>query len=160
MCLASIAIHCFHHFVRVCTIHSYLKQNLIIVRCSQCVSMTPRYSSALSLVYTSVPNGLQTDREPNARMHGWNCKPVLHHSQTVCIPFATNRNLWFFTQTQRVLMRRVSFPCTGVLCSHQVHRKLINHRAPLRCRMRLAQCVSGALVYTKLYTICYTTLPD
>ncbi len=46
-------------------------------------------------------------------------------------------------------MRRVSFPCTSFLCSPQVRGKLINC-APLTHRMRTAQHVSSALVYTML----------
>ncbi len=38
----------------------------------------------------------------------------------------------------------------GILCTSQVCVKLIN-RVPLTCRMQMAQHVSGALVYTKLY---------
>ncbi len=44
----------------------------------------------------------------------------------------------------------------GTLCSPQVRGKLIN-RPPLTCRMRTVQRVSGALVYTKLYSNNATT---
>ncbi len=65
----------------------------------------------------------------------------------ICLFFCANKENW---------MRRVSFPCTGcpfhapgVLCSSQIHGELINH-VLFTHRMQTAQCVSGALVYTKL----------
>ncbi len=57
----------------------------------------------------------------------------------------------FFAQTQREL------DAQGVLCLSQVCKKLIN-RALLTRRMRTAQRVSGALVYTKLKAMHVTCL--
>ncbi len=52
----------------------------------------------------------------------------------------------FFARIQREL------DVPGVLCSPQVRGKLIN-RAPLTRRMRTAQRVSSALVYTRFYIV-------
>ncbi len=41
-------------------------------------------------------NRSQMVGEPNARMCGWDCEPVLRHPQTVRIPFAANQNLSVF----------------------------------------------------------------
>ncbi len=49
----------------------------------------------------------------------------------------------FLREHKENWMHRVSFPCAG-------YPKLINGVPKMRC-LRAAQCVSGALVYTKLY---------
>ncbi len=69
---------------------------------------------------------------------------------TICERFAYH-SLWpaicrFLEQTQRELDAP---PCIGIVCSHQVREKLINCAPLTRCTQK-AQCVSGALVYTKL----------
>ncbi len=52
-------------------------------------------------------NCSQTVCKPNARMCGWDCKPVLPHLRTVRIPFAVNQNLLgFCVNTKRI-------GCTG-----------------------------------------------
>ncbi len=67
-------------------------------------------------------------RKPIACMCGWYCTPVPRHQRTVRIPFATNRNLSVFcTNTKRTGCAGFPFHAPGVLCSPQVHRKLINH---------------------------------
>ncbi len=87
--------------------------------------------------------------EPNARICGWDCKPVLHHPRTVCIPFAVNQNLLVFCMnTKRTGCAGCPFHAPGVLCSPQVCVKLINHAPNTSC-IRTAQCISGALVYTR-----------
>ncbi len=91
----------------------------------------------------------QMVREPNARMCGRDCEPALRHLRTVRIPFSANRNLSVFcTNTKRTRCAGCPFYELGVLCSPQVHGKLIN-RVPNMCRMRMAQHVSGALMYTR-----------
>ncbi len=82
-------------------------------------------------------------------MCGWNCEPALRHLWTAHIPFTANRNLLVFcTNTKRTGFARCLFHAPGVLYSHQVHGKLINH-APITHRTRTAQRISGALVYTR-----------
>ncbi len=93
-------------------------------------------------------NHLQMIRERNACMCGWNCKSALRHLRTVRIPFAANQNLSFCTNTKRTGCPECPFHAPCVLCSSQAHRKLIN-RTPNTCRMRMAQRVSGVLVYTR-----------
>ncbi len=68
---------------------------------------------------------------------------------------ATNWNLSVFcANTKRTGCARCPFHVPGVLCSPQVHGKLIN-RVPLTRRMRTEQRSSGVLVYTKLYKNAY-----
>ncbi len=89
-------------------------------------------------------------REPNARMCGQDCKPVLCHPRTVGISFATNQNLSVFrANTKKTRCAGCPLHAPGVLCSPHVHGKLINC-VPLKHRMRTAQGVNGALVYAKL----------
>ncbi len=90
-------------------------------------------------------------REPNVRMCGWDCKPVLRRPQTVCLPFAANQNLSVFcANTKRTGCVRCPFHTPDVLCSPQVRGKLINH-ALLTCQTLIVQHVSSTLKYTKLY---------
>ncbi len=114
----------------------------------------------LSLVYTSAPNSSQTTRERFMnQMHVCvDRAPNLHCADREWFAYRSLRTkiYRFFARTQRELdvpgvlsMHRVSFPCTGVLCSPQVRGKLIN-RTPLTHHMRTAQHVSRSLVYTKL----------
>ncbi len=56
---------------------------------------------------------------------------------------------FFCTNTKKTGCAECPFHAPGILCLPQVHRKLIN-RAPLTCRMRTVQRISGAFVYTKL----------
>ncbi len=105
-------------------------------------------------------NRPQTGREPNAHMCGRDCEPVLRHLQTVCIPFAVNRNLSVFcANTKRTGCARCPFHAPGVLCLPQVCGKLINC-APLMCHMQTAQYVSGALVYARLKGFSLISLGD
>ncbi len=79
-------------------------------------------------------------------------KWFVNHSQMVRIPFTANQNLSIFcANTKRTGCTGCSFRAPGVLCSAQVWGKLINC-APLTRRMRMAQRISGMLVYTKLKT--------
>ncbi len=107
-------------------------------------------SVTLSLVYTSTPNGLRTARERfvnqmrvcvdgTANLRCAICKWFTYHLPRTKI-------CCFFARTQREL------DAPGVLCSPQVRGKLIN-RAPNKCRTRTAQRISGALMYTKLYSL-------
>ncbi len=90
--------------------------------------------------------------EPNTHMCGWDCEPLLHHPQTVHIPFTANCN-WsiFCANIKRTGCAGCPFHASGVLSSPQVRQKLINH-APNTHRTRTAQCVSGTLVYTRFNT--------
>ncbi len=107
----------------------------------------------LSLVYTSAPNGSrnrsQTVRKPN----GWDCEPALHcspHLRMVRIPFAANWNVSVFCgNTKRTGCAGCPLHAPDGFCSPQVCGKLINHSS-LTHYTRMAQRVSGALVYTKL----------
>ncbi len=82
----------------------------------------------------------QMVREPNARICGWDCDPVLRHLQTVCIPFAAKRNLSVFcANTKRTGCAGCPFHAPGVLCPPQVCGKLTNH----------APRTNSALVYTR-----------
>ncbi len=102
-------------------------------------------------------NHSRTVRELNACMCGQNCEPALRHPWTVRIPFAENQNLLVFcANTKRTECAGCPFHALDVLCSPQVCGKLINHM-PLVRRIRTVQCVSGALVYTKLYMLCERT---
>ncbi len=75
-------------------------------------------------------NHSRTVREPNERMCGRDCEPVLHHPQMARIPFTTNRNLLVFcANTKRTGCAGCPFHAPGVLCSPLVCGKLIN-RAP------------------------------
>ncbi len=75
---------------------------------------------------------------------------LLLHLQMVRIPFAANRNLPVFcANARRTGCAVCPFHAPGVLCSPQVCGKLIN-RTLLTRHTRTKQCVSGALVYTKL----------
>ncbi len=95
---------------------------------------------------------------PNARMCGWDCKPVLHHPQTIRILFAVNQNLLVScANTKRTGCARCPFHTPGVLYSPQIHGKLSNH-APNTRRMRTAQRVSGVLVYTRFNVYGLNTL--
>ncbi len=86
------------------------------------------------------------------RMCGHECEPALRCPQMVRIPFAVNQNLLVFcVNTKRTGCARCPFHTPGVLCSPQVHKKLIN-RVPNTRRTRMVQRVSGALVYTRFYT--------
>ncbi len=106
-----------------------------------------------SLIYTSVLNGSQTVCKPNAYICGQDCVPALHHPRMVCISFAANQNLSVFcANTKRTGCAECPFHAPGVLCSPQVRGKLINH-ALLTRHTRMAQHVSGALVYTKLCNV-------
>ncbi len=127
----------------------------------------------LSLVYMSAPNGSWTTRkqfanqmcvcvdgtvnlrcaicEPNVRMCGWDCGPVLRHLRTVHIPFAANWNLLVFcANTKRTGCAGCPFHAPGVLCSPQDCGKLINC-APLMHRMRTAR-KRRACVYKVLHS--------
>ncbi len=66
-------------------------------------------------------------REPNAPMCRWDRKPVLRCPQTVCIPFTENKNLSvLWANTKRTGYAGCPFHAPVVLCSPQVHGKLIN----------------------------------
>ncbi len=94
-------------------------------------------------------NHSQTVCKPNAHMCRWDCEPALHHLRTVRILFAANQNLLvFYANTKRTAYTGCPFYAPGILCSPQVCGKLIN-RAPNKCRTRMAQRVSGMLVYTR-----------
>ncbi len=95
----------------------------------------------------------QMVRKPNVRMCGWDCEPALCRPRMVRIPLAANWNLSVCcANTKRTGCPRCPFHAPGVLCSHQVRGKLIN-RMPNTGRTRMAQLVSGALVYTR-FKIC------
>ncbi len=89
--------------------------------------------------------------EPNACMCGWDCNPALRHLQTFCIPFAANQNLSVFLGEHKENWMRLHAP--GVLCSPQVHEKLITCALPTHCT-RMAQHVNSTLVYIKLKKTC------
>ncbi len=108
-----------------------------------------------------MPNGLRTTHKRFANqmcvcMDGTaNLRYTLHKwfayslPQTVRLQFAANQNLSVFcTNTKRTGCAGCSFHAPGVLCSPQARGKLIN-RAPNMCHMRMAQCVSSVLVYTR-----------
>ncbi len=81
------------------------------------------------------------------------CVYEAHCSQrTVRIPFSANQNFSVFcTNTKRTGCAGGPFHAPGVLCSPQVHRKLINH-APNTSHTQTVQCISGALMYTRFQT--------
>ncbi len=72
------------------------------------------------------------------------------HLRTVRIQFAANRNSSFCANTKRTVCAGCPFHAPGVLCSPQVRGKLINCVPNTRCT-RMAQHVTGALVYTRYY---------
>ncbi len=89
-------------------------------------------------------------REPNACMCKWDCKSTLRLLRTVCIPFATNRNLSIFcANTKRTACTDCPFHAPGILYSPQLCGRLIN-RAPRTHCMQTAQSVSSSLMYIKL----------
>ncbi len=76
----------------------------------------------------------------------WTCAaPSTNDSHTV---HHEPKFVSFCANTKRTGCRWVSFPCTGCLLLALGSQKI--NRAPLMRRTRTAQCVSGALVYTKL----------
>ncbi len=80
--------------------------------------------------------------EPNASMWGWDCEPALRRPRMVLIPFAANRNLSVFCMnTKRTGCAGCPFHAPDVLCSPQIHGKLINH-AVLTCRTRMVQRIA------------------
>ncbi len=97
----------------------------------------------------SALNGLRIAREPNVRMCGQDCEPVLRHSRMARIPFIANRNLLVCcANTKRTGCDGCPFHALSVLCSSHVRGKLIN-RTPLMRRMRTEWCISSALMYTR-----------
>ncbi len=74
--------------------------------------------------------------------------PSVNGSQTIrCEP----KFVIFCANTKRTGCTGSPFHALYILCSPQVRGKLINGVPNTRC-MRMAQRVSDALVYTKLYT--------
>ncbi len=80
-----------------------------------------------------MPSGLRTAYEPNARMCGQDCEPVLRRPRTVRIPFAVNQNLLVFARTQRELDAPDVLSMHWVSFARQVRKKLVNF-APLMRR--------------------------
>ncbi len=110
-------------------IGKYEKTTLLKSRIHECAEWFANYS--------------QTVLEPNAHMCGWDCKPALSHLRMVRVSFATNQNLLFFcANTKRTGWSGCLFRAPGVLCSPQVHRKLINHAPHTNCaRVRAHSCI-------------------
>ncbi len=104
---------------------------------------------SLSLEYTSVPNGswIPHERFVNQMrvcVDGTaNCAaPSANGSHTIR---RKPKSVGFLREHKENLMRRLSFPCTGVLCSPHVRGKLINQKR-------------GARVYKALGVVQHVTL--
>ncbi len=132
--------HCFVLLIWIC------KGSLIIPQHLQLIRIHPGHSedlySNLSQCGTFTYRASYT-QTPNAYMYG---RDSANGSHTVC---REPKFVGFCANTKRTGCARCPFRAPGVLCSPQVRKKLIN-RAPLIRRMRTAQLVCGALVYTKL----------
>ncbi len=92
--------------------------------------------------YASYTRARRMVREPNVRMCEWDCELCCTIPKQFAYRSPQMEICRFFAQTQREL------DAPGVLCSPQICGKLINH-APNRHRMRMEQCISRALVYTR-----------